>query len=130
MEHITVLLLTLFYKFMRPLIENGHIYIAMSPKYKIRNGKNYEYAATDAHLEAYKAKHPGAKLEITYIKGLGELDAEDLELTTTSKETRMLKRVNICDAEKATITFEKLMGESPSVRKEFIQENAHKANLD
>ena len=130
-EHICILLLTFFYRFMPQLIEQGYIYVAKPPLYKAQSGKNVRYAYSDQELEDIKAEFPGKKLDIQRYKGLGEMDAEQLWDTTMDPKTRTLVQVHLEDAVEATQTFEMLMGEEVEPRKKFIQENAHYAdNLD
>lgn len=128
--HIRVLLLTLFYKYMRPLIENGNVYAALPPLYIAKKGKEVMYFQDDEDLSKYQKENPNVKLEVHYLKGLGEMDAEDLANTTMDKEKRRLKRITIDDVKKANMAFEVLMGSSIAPRKEFIENNALKANLD
>lgn len=128
--HIRVLLLTLFYKYMRPLIENGNVYAALPPLYIAKKGKEVMYFQDDEDLSKYQKENPNVKLEVHYLKGLGEMDAEDLANTTMDKEKRRLKRITIDDVKKANMAFEVLMGSSVGPRKEFIENNALKANLD
>ena len=129
--HIATLLLTLFYRFMPELIYEGHVYIAMPPLYKaIPNGKNgeEEYLYDDKALEKYRKTHKDFKLQ--RYKGIGEMDAEQLWETTMDPETRMLKQVEIEDAQAASDLTALLMGNDVQPRKEYICQNATEANLD
>lgn len=128
--HISTLLLTLFYRFMRELIDEGHIYIAMPPLYKAMPKKGEEeYLYDDKALERYRKTHDGP-FTLQRYKGLGEMDAEQLWETTLNPETRILKRVEIEDARMASDVTEMLMGTEVPPRRTFIYENAAKAELD
>lgn len=129
-SHIRTLLLTFLYKYYRPLIEEGHVYAAMPPLYRVATNKEAIYLQDDAELAAYKEKNKGKNLIINRFKGLGEMNPEQLEETTMGKETRTLKQITIEDFNKASITFNQLMGSSVEPRKQFIEKNAHKANLE
>lgn len=128
--HISTLLLTLFYRFMRELIDEGHIYIAMPPLYKAMPKKGEEeYLYDDKALERYRKTHDGP-FTLQRYKGLGEMDAEQLWETTLNPETRILKRVEIEDARMASDVTEMLMGTEVPPRRTFIYENAAEAELD
>lgn len=128
--HISTLLLTLFYRFMRELIDEGHIYIAMPPLYKAMPKKGEEeYLYDDKALEKYRKTHDGP-FTLQRYKGLGEMDAEQLWETTLNPETRILKRVEIEDARMASDVTEMLMGTEVPPRRTFIYENAAEAELD
>lgn len=128
--HISTLLLTLFYRFMRELIDEGHIYIAMPPLYKAMPKKGEEeYLYDDKALEKYRKTHDGT-FTLQRYKGLGEMDAEQLWETTLNPETRILKRVEIEDARMASDVTEMLMGTEVPPRRTFIYENAAEAELD
>ena len=119
--HIQILLITFFYRYMRPLIETGHLYIAMPPLYKMSNSKNTFYAWTDEERKEINSKYKG--LETSRYKGLGEMNAEQLWETTMNPETRSLIRVNITDALLAEKRVSVLMGDKVEPRKEWIEEN-------
>ncbi len=123
-SHIRILMLTFFFRFMRPLITQGHVYIAQPPLYKVAKGKDEKYFYTDEDLNAYLATIDQKGIEIQRYKGLGEMNAEQLWSTTMNPETRILKKVTMEDAETAEKIFDLLMGENPELRREFIQENA------
>ncbi|MCH5166259.1 MAG: DNA topoisomerase IV subunit B [Erysipelotrichales bacterium] len=121
--HIQCLLLTFFYRFMRPLIEEGHLYIAMPPLFKVEEGKDIHYCYTNEEFKEYtKDKEPG-KYRVQRYKGLGEMNPEPLRITTMAPETRNLIKVNITDAALAEKRVSVLMGDSVEPRKEWINEN-------
>lgn len=123
-SHIRILLLTFFFRFMQPLIDNGHVYIAQPPLYKIANGKQVYYAYSDEELDEILEKIGRPKVEIQRYKGLGEMNADQLWETTMSPENRILLKVTMEDAFEADETFSKLMGEDVEQRRKFIEENA------
>ncbi len=129
-EHISTLLLTLFYRFMPELIYEGHVYIAMPPLYKVMPSKGAEeYLYDDKALEKYRKRHKGP-FTLQRYKGLGEMDAEQLWETTLDPDTRLLKQVEIEDARMATEVTEMLMGTEVLPRREFIYRHAQDAELD
>ena len=129
-SHIRTLLLTLFFRFMRPLIEEGHIYIAQPPLYKLKKGKVENLAYSDAERDRYMAEM-GENVDIQRYKGLGEMDGAELGDTTMDPRHRILIKVNMEDAVEADATFSVLMGDNVEPRREFIQTNAkYVTNLD
>ena len=130
-EHICILLLTFFYRFMKGLIDAGYIYVAKPPLYRIQFGKQLDYAYSDEELENLKqTKYTNRRYDVQRYKGLGEMDPAQLWETTMDPRTRTLVQVHLDDAIIADETFEMLMGEEVEPRKIFIQENSHIANLD
>ncbi len=123
-SHIRVLLLTFFYRYMKQLIEAGHVFIAQPPLFKVSVGKNVEYAYNDAQMAEIRAKYGDSKLNIQRYKGLGEMDAEQLWETTMDPEKRILLKVNLIDAMEADMAFDMLMGEKVEPRRDFILANA------
>lgn len=128
-SHIATLLMTFFFRRMRPIIENGYLYLATPPLYKCTRGKNEEYCWTDSQVQAFIEKY-GDKTKVMRYKGLGEMSAQELRDTTMSREHRLLKQVNINDAAEADRIFSMLMGEDVGPRRDFIEENANYANID
>lgn len=129
--HIRTLLLTLIFRYMRPLLEAGYIYIAQPPLYQIKQGKKEIYIDTDEQLRKWQAENPDARYSLQRYKGLGEMDYEQLWETTMNPENRRLLRVTVDDAEIANDVMEMLMGDDVPPRREFIEENAvYVQNLD
>ena len=134
-SHIRTLLLTFFFRFMRPLIEKGYVYAAVPPLFKLTRGKVTRLAFSEEERDAISAELRGdnqnAKVDISRFKGLGEMDAHELWDTTMNPETRTLKRITMADAVRADEIFTLLMGEKVEPRREYIEMNAAKAiNLD
>ncbi|WP_302063114.1 toprim domain-containing protein, partial [uncultured Duncaniella sp.] len=128
-SHIATLLMTFFFRRMRPIIEQGYLYLATPPLYKCSRGKNEEYCWTDAQVQQFIAVN-GEKTKVQRYKGLGEMSAEELRDTTMDPEQRLLKQVNITDAAEADRIFSMLMGEDVAPRRDFIESNANYANID
>ena len=131
--HISTLLLTFFFRHLRPVIDGGYIYLAMPPLYKIAHGKVEKYVYTDQEKEDYLTtleKGVREKVGIQRYKGLGEMNAEQLWETTMNPASRTLKKVRVEDAARADEVFSILMGEDVAPRKKFIQTHSKLANLD
>ena len=133
-SHIRVLLLTLFYRFFKPIVEAGHVYAAQPPLFRIMHGKTRRYVLDEKEKEAYLATLPENvrnRAEIARMKGLGEMDAEELNETTMDINKRILRRITVDDCVSADAIFEKLMGDDVEPRRTFIEENArYVKNLD
>ena len=128
-SHICTLMLTFLYRFMKPVVEAGYVYIAQPPLYKVQKGKKVMYAYKEQEMDAIRPDL-GEKDKVNRFKGLGEMDAEQLWETTMDPKHRVLKRVTIEDAMEADSVFDMLMGEEVEPRRDFIQKNATYANLD
>ncbi len=130
-DHIRVLLLTLFYRFFKPIVEAGHVYAAQPPLFSIKHGKTIKYVLTEEEKNEYIASlSPNTRYEIGRMKGLGEMDAEELYETTMDIEKRVLRQITVEDTIAADEIFSTLMGEEVEPRRKFIEENAKYADLD
>ena len=131
-SHIRVLLLTLFYRFFRPIVEAGHVYAAQPPLFCIKHGKTIKYVLNEEERDQYLSTlSPNTKYDVSRMKGLGEMDAEELNETTMDITKRVLRKITVDDAMAADDVFSKLMGEEVEPRRQFIEENATFAtNLD
>ena len=129
-SHISSLYMTFFYRHLPEIVKNGYLYIAQPPLYKVMFGKEKEYVFTDEEKDSLVRKNASKKVVVQRFKGLGEMNAEELWETAMSPETRILKRVEIEDAEAADQMFMTLMGEEVAPRKKFIQTHALSANID
>ena len=131
-SHIRVLLLTLFYRFFRPIVEAGHVYAAQPPLFCIKHGKTTKYVLNEEERDSYLASlNPNTKYLIFRMKGLGEMDAEELNETTMDINTRILRKITVDDLIAADAIFSKLMGDEVEPRREFIEQNAvYVENLD
>ena len=127
--HIATLLLTFFYRFYPDLINEGHIYIAIPPLYRVGEGKHMQYLYSDEELNRYRKKHTG-KFTIQRYKGLGEMDADQLYETTMNPESRVLKQVSINSIVEANKLTQTLMGTEVAPRREYIETHSTDAVLD
>ncbi len=128
-SHICTLMLTFFFRFMRPLIEGGHVYIAQPPLFKLAKGQQVRYAYNEAEMSALSAEM-GQGVKVSRYKGLGEMNPEQLWETTMNPENRVIVQISIEDAERADETFTILMGDKVGPRRDFIEKNAQYATLD
>ena len=127
-SHICTLMLTFFFRYMRPLIEHGYVYVAQPPLFKLQKGGTVKYAYNDDEMKLLSAEMPGAK--INRYKGLGEMNPDQLWETTMNPDNRVIVQIQIEDAERADEAFSILMGEQVEPRRQFIEKNAKYANLD
>lgn len=128
-SHIRVLFLTFIWKFCPELLEKGYVYAAVPPLFKATMGTKFKYLKDEAALEAFR-KTIGRSFELGRMKGLGEMDPDEMAETVMNPATRTLKQITMEDATEVAKTFMSLMGESVGPRKKFIEENAWRANID
>ncbi|MDG2451047.1 MAG: toprim domain-containing protein, partial [Saprospiraceae bacterium] len=133
-SHIVTLILTFIFRYMKPLVEQGYVYIAAPPLYRVSKGKQFRYCWNDEErqeaVSAYSKGEDDSSVKIQRYKGLGEMNAEQLWETTMDPTTRMLRRVDIADTMEADRVFSMLMGDEVPPRRQFIEENATYANVD
>ena len=133
-SHIVTLILTFFFRYLRPMIENGYIYIAAPPLYQVKKGKRFQYCWNEeervAAIAALSSGDNDSGVKVQRYKGLGEMNAEQLWETTMDPDSRILRRVDIDDAADADRVFSMLMGDEVPPRRAFIESNAKYANVD
>ena len=130
-SHIRILLLTFFFRYMKQLIEDGHVFLAQPPLYRIRKGQKELYAFNDAERDAMVSSLGGGNITVDRYKGLGEMNAEELAETTMNPDTRTILKVEVEDAMKCDEIFSVLMGDKVEPRKKFIDANAkYVENID
>jgi len=129
-EHIVTLLLTFFYRHLKPVVDNGHLYVAVPPLYKIKINKQEKYAYSNEERRSLLQKNSDKKFSVQRYKGLGEMNPNQLWETTMNPENRTLKKVTVENAQEADEVFSMLMGSEVAPRKKFLQTNAQKADLD
>jgi len=129
-EHIATLLLTFFYRHLKPIVDGGYLYVALPPLFKIKHGKTEKYVYSEEEKTEYLKKIKTKSFSLQRYKGLGEMNPEQLWNTTMDPEHRILKKIVIEDAQKADEVFTTLMGEEVPPRRKFIQTHAKMATLD
>lgn len=129
MSHIQSLFYTFLWSFCPQLVQKGYVYASVPPLYKITTNKGYQYLKDDNALQEYKKQNPNKKITVNRLKGLGELDAHELEETMLDPKNRIIKQITVNDLSKTNLLFNDLMGTSVEPRKRFIQENRHKVEV-